>query len=272
MVESISVEKRKFVHNKIEYLHAWVRDRHFNPLINQEFGLKLLNYYDFICSSEYPDEIFNRRDGIRCSGFRIKGLQTNARKKISLELISRRQIQLIDSNNHPMNVSPGILKLPEMASIWFDIYSSILGKNPGHAPVLDKILQINQNALAIETPVWTTTSSALNKELLHTSQYTCMANEIFTGHIDLTLFDETDGSLIITDYKPENKFLTSLPQVATYGLVMKQILGFKKVKCVSFSKEQAWLYDPEIIRTIIPHYLVKYGNPDLIWRGIVPTL
>jgi hypothetical protein len=159
-----------------------------------------------------------------------------------------------------------------MANIWFDIFMDSMGENPGHDPILDKILQLNENALAIETPVWTSTHDFIKQKKLKFTPYTCMCDDIITGHIDLTLFDETDSSLIICDYKPENHFLHSLAQVATYGLIMKRILKFNKVKCVSFSKEKAWVYDPEILRTSIPKYLNMFGNPDLCWREVIYSI
>ncbi|UYP46559.1 hypothetical protein NEF87_002844 [Candidatus Lokiarchaeum ossiferum] len=268
----VSVEKRQFIHNRIEYLMEWITARHKHPLISHRFGSRLLTYYNYVCTKEYPDHIFNGSEYLRCSSFRLKGLQKDARKKIGIKLINSKQIHLVDEKNQLSYISPEIQKLPKMAKIWFDIFSSTMDKNPGHGPVLDKILQLNKNALAVEVPIWTTTDRALINQDLQLTPYTCMSNEIFTGHIDLLLFDETDGSLVIADYKPENYLLRSLPQVATYGLVMKRVLKIRNVKCVSFSKEKAWVYDPEIVRTSIPQYLLQYGNPNLSWRSVLPSI
>jgi hypothetical protein len=81
-----------------------------------------------------------------------------------------------------------------------------------------------------------------------------------------------DNSIIVADYKPENHFLRSLPQVATYGLFIKKMLKLEKIRCISFSKDKLWLYDPEIIKKQIPYYIERFGNPNLIWRYLVKTI
>ncbi|MCK4797534.1 MAG: hypothetical protein KAT05_09145, partial [Spirochaetes bacterium] len=149
--------------------------------------------------------------------------------------------------------------------------SYLLKSNPGHK-ILENILNINENGLAIEVPVWTTTHKAVMTKELEMSPYTCLCDELFTGHVDLLMFDETDNSLVVCDYKPENHFLKSLPQVAIYGLVLKRMLKYSRVKCVSFSREKAWMYDPEILRTQIPNYLIKYGNPNLKWQEFINSI
>ena len=243
-----------------------MKERHLHSNIAHIFGKKLLNYYNFVCSKEYPEELFNRKDGLRCSKFRITGLKKNSRKKICLDLIGSGKIHLINEKNQPPYISKLILNLPKIT----ELNASLL--NPSHEKILDKILSINKNALAIEIPVWTTTHQAILTSQLKMSEFSCLCNELFTGHIDLLMFDETDGSVVVCDYKPENHFLTSLPQVAIYGLVVKRILKYPKVKCVSFSGEKAWLYDPEIIRTQIPKYLTIYGSSHLDWQDFVRSI
>ena len=272
MEQGETLETRRFRHQRLEYLHKWIPQRHTASKIGSSFGQKLLDYYRLVTSRSYPEELFNQPDGLRCSSFRIKGTFTDARKKIAIDLRKRGLLIVIDEKNQPDFISPGILKLSKMAKIWFEIFSATSNKNPGHDPVLDKILQVNQNALAIEVPIWTTTQDKLTASEIKINSFTCMSNETFTGHIDLLLYDETDGSLVVADYKPENYLMRSLPQVATYGLVMKRVLRFPKVKCVSFSKDKAWVYDPEIIRTQIPKYLRQYGDPDLPWLEILPSI
>jgi len=266
------VEKRLFLHNSIKYGLCWVKERHQKKEIVNLYGRKLLNYYDYVCSNEYPEEIFNDSGITRCSKFRIKGLQKDARKKIAISLIKSGMIKVIDDNNKPANISPKLSKLYKMARIWFSIYSKTMGKNPGHEPILEKILKLNNSALAIEIPIWTTSHHPQTNNYLKEKQFSCISNEVLTGHIDLILYDEYDHSLVVADYKPENYFLRSLAQVATYGLVLKRILNYEKVKCVSFSKDKIWIYDPEIVRKVIPQYLNQYGNPNLIWRSILPSI
>lgn len=272
MEQGETLETRRFRHRRLQYLHKWIPQRHTAPEIASSYGPKLLNYYSLVTSRSYPKDLFDRADGLRCSSFRIKGTFTDASKKIAMDLRKRGLLTVINETNQPKFLSPGIKKLFKMAEIWFKIFSSTMDKNPGHDPVLDKILRLNQNALAIEVPIWTVSQEDLASNNMQLNTFSCVSKESFTGHIDLLLFDETDGSLVVADYKPENQLLKSLPQVATYGLVMKRLLRFPKVKCVSFSKDKAWVYDPEIIRTQIPNYLHRYGDPDLPWLDILPSI
>jgi len=271
-------EKRVFHHNGLDYVLEWVAERHIHPHLKDLFGKTLLNYYNLVDSNQYPEFLFNQKDSLRCSSFRIKHLHTNAQKKISLDLIRSGHILTLDADGTPHNplidgvLSEGIKKLPKMAKIWFDIYSSTMDKNPGHDPILRKILDLNENALAIEVPIWTTTYQAVMTKTIKMTPYSCMCDDIFTGHIDLLLYNEKDQSVIVADYKPENEFLKSLPQVSIYGLVVKRMLRYSKVKCISFSREKAWIYDPEIIRTVIPEYLQRFGDPNLEWRDLVFSL
>ena len=86
------------------------------------------------------------------------------------------------------------------------------------------------------------------------------------------MYDFAHNRLIIADYKPEGYFIKSLPQVAVYGLLLKRILKFDDVFCLSFSKEQAWLYNPDILKEEIEDYIKIYGNPNLYWRKIIKNL
>lgn len=70
------------------------------------------------------------------------------------------------------------------------------------------------------------------------------------GHIDLLVI--YDGVIYACDYKPDQQskttpyysFINSIPQIATYALILKQIFNLKEFKCVTFNKKGAWLYDP----------------------------
>ena len=141
MEQGETLETRRFRHQRLEYLHKWIPQRHTASKIASSFGQKLLDYYHLVTSRLYPNELFNQPDGLRCSSFRIKGLHTDARKKIGIDLWKRGLIHIIGGGeSQPDYISPGIAKLPRMAQLWFDIYSGMMEKNPGHDPVLDKIL------------------------------------------------------------------------------------------------------------------------------------
>ena len=88
MDQGETLEIREFRHQRLKYLHKWIPQRHTAPEIASSFGQKLLEYYRLVTSRSYPDELFNQADGLRCSNFRIKGLYTDARKKIAIDPIT----------------------------------------------------------------------------------------------------------------------------------------------------------------------------------------
>ena len=89
------IEKRVFWQHSLEYIHQWVPNRHSDPRIVDQFGEKLLSYYEFVSSNQYPEDLFNRTDILRCSEFKIKHLPMHMQKKISLQLIQKKIIQEI---------------------------------------------------------------------------------------------------------------------------------------------------------------------------------
>ena len=268
----VEIETRKFYQGGVEYEFKWVENRHHLPDIAKNFGNKLIKYYNLVCSNVYPEKIFNSKEILRCSSFKLKNLDKDGLKKISLELLKNNYVTIVDDKNTHKNVSKSIVNLLKMTKIWYDIFYYQMKKPPKHGPILNKILELNKNSLSIEIPIWSTTPEAIIKNLIQKTKFSCMAGELFTGHIDLLLYDEVDNSIIVADYKPENHFLRSLPQVATYGLFIKKMLKLDKIKCISFSKDKLWLYNPEIIRDQIPYYIERFGNPNLIWRYLVKTI
>ncbi|MEJ2251071.1 MAG: hypothetical protein P8Y97_15640, partial [Candidatus Lokiarchaeota archaeon] len=123
-----------------------------------------------------------------------------------------------------------------------------LRKKPGHGPILKNILIKDKNSIAIETPIWIEVN-----------------NTYLTGHIDLIQLKK--GIIYIIDYKPEGNFIYSLPQVATYGLVFKKIFNIKKLNCISFNKDHAWEYKPEILLNEIRDYLISQKIDTRIWEN-----
>ena len=260
------IEQRVFWQHSLKYIHEWIPIRHYDSRIAPFFGEKLLSYYDFVSSHYYPDSLFNRTDILRCSELKIKNLPIHMQKKISLQLIQKKFIQAITSKTPPSKIPTSISKLSQYAALWYEIGMN-QQKNAGHELVLAKILKLNPAALSIEIPVWTNTVSHSPAKVL-SSPFLCHANCLMTGHIDLLLFDENDGGLIVADYKPENRFLSSLPQIITYGLMMRQILKITQVKCVSFSREAVWIYDPQILFEVLLNYIKEFTMVDFPWQKI----
>jgi len=132
--------------------------------------------------------------------------------------------------------------------------------NSFHEPILTKLLVNNGDAIAMEIPIW--------KEVKEERSF-------FTGHIDLiTVKGDT---LFVCDYKKDtNEIYKSLPQIASYGIMVKERikhhcnLNTFKVKCLSFSSHTALEFDPEILRAEIKEFArlwQKKKNKPMMTRG-----
>jgi len=99
-----------------------------------------------------------------------------------------------------------------------------------------------------------------------------------TGHIDLILF--IDDFIYVCDYKPEEtpfaeatpllySFIRSIPQVASYALVLKNLFGINDIRCITFNKKGAWKYDPKTTLVHINNFIKKnkrYKASDRPWE------
>jgi hypothetical protein len=274
------IETRTFYHGRIGYTFKRAKREFNSESIPPQFPKNIEKYFQLILSEKIPHQLFDNPQVLRCSKFRIKGLERGALKKISLQLIQNNYVKVITPDSNPTKEVPeSLLQLSGIASDVYKVMKTEFQAKPGHDPILSKILWKNKNALAIESPIWASLSlkqisNNLRKKNPDYSQISqdLRNSKIFTGHIDLLLYDNTNNQLIVADYKPERNYIKSLPQVSIYGLVMKKFLNLDNVMCVSFSKDDAWYYDPEIIRSIIPRYLKQYGNPKLVWQEILKKI
>ena len=235
MVSKSMLKHRDFYHQNIKYSFNWNLKNHkeiLNQLnSNQEEFRKLGTYLKKVYQGAIPNNLFNRKDLPRVSQFKIRGLNNAFLKSFSKKLIRSGKIIKCDSNT----------KLPNYAQkVYNAFYRNQLNKKPGHNPILKNILIKDKDSIAIEVPIWMTKNS-IN----------------VTGHIDLIQIQ--NNMIKIIDYKPEGNFMVSLPQVAIYGLLIKQILQIKCLKCISFNKYEAWEYNPELLLNDIKDYLISHS-------------
>lgn len=224
---------KTFIHQNIPYSFNWNKIHHkqkyYQLTTNKEELNRLKNHFKDVYQGLIPNYLFNSRELPRASQFKIKGIKSAFIGSFSKKLLRSGKIQYHDSNS----------KLPRYAQNVFKIYKVNKFMNiPGHEPILKNILIKDKDAIAIEVPIW---NEEKNKEI--------------TGHIDLVQI-ENDVVKVI-DYKPEGNFILSLPQVAMYGLLVKSRLNLKKVKCISFNKQGAWEYEPNILKLDIKEYLIS---------------
>ena len=242
----ILLKKRVFIHQNIPYAFNWNIDHHkdkissLNPY-RQDF-IKLGSYFKRISRGSIPDILFNSREFPRISQFKIRGLKPAFITSFSKKLLREEIIQFLDSTS----------KLPKHAqNVFKNFRMNQIGKQPNHDPVLKNILIKDKDSIAIEVPIWKKNYD----------------NTYITGHIDLIQIENNKVKII--DYKPEGKFLLSLPQVAMYGLLMKTIFNLQELKCISFNKNEAWEFDPEILLTNVKDYLVSHKIKDRVWEKFI---
>ncbi|MFW9781318.1 MAG: hypothetical protein ACFFFB_03450 [Candidatus Heimdallarchaeota archaeon] len=240
-----SIRNKVFIHQKIPYAFNWNIENHrqkISPLnpYRTEF-IRLGKYFNRIYQGKIPHNLFNTRALPRVSRFKIIGLKSMFLRNFGKNLIKEGKIEYCDSNS----------KLPQYAQIVHTNFKNNgIITNPGHGPVLKYILIKDRDSLAIEVPIW---KKAEGKAL--------------TGHIDLIQIQ--DNVIKIIDYKPEGNFMFSLPQVATYGLLLKSVLKIENVKCVSFNKNNAWEFDPNILLTDVKDYLKMHNINERVWENYI---
>ncbi len=87
-----------------------------------------------------------------------------------------------------------------------------------------------------------------------------------TGHIDLIVVIE--GTIFVCDYKPEEtpnpettrlsySFMRSIPQVASYALVLKKLYNIDDIMCITFNKKEAWIYESKATLTHLNNFIKK---------------
>ena len=226
------LRNRLFIHQNIPYSFNWNKVHHKKKLIqidaNRELLNKLKSHFKNVIEGKIPNKLFNSPEIPRISQFKIKGLKSAFIRSFSKRLIRSGQIKFFDSNS----ILPNYVR-----NVFLNYQENNIYGKPGHEPILKNILIKDRNSIAIEVPIW---NSVKNKNI--------------TGHIDL--IQVVNNKIKVLDYKPEGNFLLSLPQVAMYGFLLKSILNIKSLKCVSFNKEKAWEYYPDILLTEIKDYLI----------------
>ena len=235
------LRRRDFYHQRIKYSFHYHKDRIQTLSSNRNEFKKLEGYFKEIYRGNIPNDLFNSKNVQRVSQFKIKGIKSTFLRSFSKKLIRLEKIKILESDNNLSNYAKNV----------YDNYSkSEIKSKPGHDPILKNILIKDKKSVAIEVPIWRKING-----------------NIITGHIDLIQID--NNTLRVIDYKPEGQFLSSLPQVATYGLLVKVLLKTPYLKCISFNKVKAWEYDPIVLLTDIKQYLISQGIKTREWEKYI---
>lgn len=233
---------KTFIHQNIPYSFNWNKEHHKEKycqiITNRDELNRLKNHFKKIYEGAIPNSLFNSREFPRVSQFKIRGIKSAFIRSFSKNLIRSGKIRYLDSES----------KLPKYAQKVFEIYQkNNISGFPGHEPILKNILIKDKDALAIEVPIWDKKESVA-----------------ITGHIDLIQIE--NDIIKVVDYKPEGNFLISLPQVAMYGFLVKSKLNLKKVRCISFNKQGAWEYEPNILKEELKEYLLSHHIDERPWE------
>ncbi len=273
---------RKFRHNGIIYEFKCLKRQNVINRMPSSLKSKIESYFQLIYQNEIDHELFNDISVNRCSSFKIKNLKRGMQKTISINIINE---GIVDSYHYEngilLNHLNKIVKnsfVIEIFKITQNIYdefskAEILKLKPSHDEILTNILLQNEDTLSIETPIWTRKQKKITDFIQQDNlDFRFYSKTSLTGHIDLIAYDQNKKSLIVIDYKPEGYFLRSLPQVATYGIMLQKNLKLNSIECMSFNKDEAWIYDPQILKNEIERILENNGNPHLKWRKLIKSL
>lgn len=213
--------------------HVKLKEISNNPDI-----IKLWNFFERIGKGDIPNQLFNDYNLPRISQFKLSGISPKLLGSFKTKLIRQGKIKRLDETS----------KYAKMVqSVFRNFRQHGLKEKPNHEAILKNILIKDEESLAIEIPVWKRGQKGS-----------------LTGHIDLIQANE--NLIKVTDYKPEGRFLWSLPQVATYGNLIKKLLKIKKLRCISFSLREVWEYNPEILLSDIKDFLINHGYGDRKWE------
>jgi hypothetical protein len=233
------IEKDMF-HQNCRYTFKWVKYRH--NITSQDTQSRILfQYLSKIAKSRYPKEYFNDGSVQRISQFRLNRLKRGIVAEIGKTLIRKGYI----------TETLSIHNLTKIAKHLFAEHANAQKLKPSHDDIQTRILKEDPYSIAMEVPIWGEPP---------------VTPDIVTGHIDLLRL--IDDSLYVVDYKPENNFMPSVPQVAFYGFLLQKNLNLKNIKCASFSNKRIWEFQPDILNNI-QEILIEHNINFFNWQRYI---
>jgi hypothetical protein len=229
------LKKKTFFHQNIPYSFHYHQNR-ISLLNNGGTKYKVLeDYFKNVYKGKIPNDIFNTRNIPRVSRFKLKGIKKAFLRSYSKKLIRNGKIEQFEGT-HPLSLYA--------QEVYETYHKNKINKKPGHDPILKNILIRDKASICIELPIWKKVNG-----------------EYITGHIDLIQI--ANNTIFIIDYKPEGNFLYSLPQVASYGLIFNSIFNYNNIKSISFNKDEAWIYEPNILINDLKSYIPPHKSENL---------
>ncbi len=210
-------------------------------------------YFNNIDTNNFPYGEFLERENPRSSSLQIKGSPLRrgfAKSTINEQYIYDNLIQSlqkdgqIEFKNHEFYYCK---KVKEVL-LYYKKNNKMSLPNM-HGPILKYLLDNNDNefnTIAIEIPCW----------------IPLMNGKFITGHIDALIVK--DNTIYVGDYKLDREeIFRALPQICAYGLMLKDRLSDIdlnlrfQVKCFGFSKDEAWVFDPDILNDYILNFILN---------------
>ncbi|KKM79292.1 hypothetical protein LCGC14_1351360 [marine sediment metagenome] len=243
------IRHREYVQNHIRYDFQYIPNK-ISSINNSILRNTLLSHFTRLFEGKLPDAFFSFNYNPRVSDLYLKGVRQKGHKQEDLSSydIERYLFNPLVKNGKIIVYNKSFF-LCKITNNFITYYNNKFSSIPHHTPILREILSIQHESFSIETPVWL---------------YLSNRQEYLTGHIDLNLTSK--NIIYVSDYKSSiTDMIRSLPQVSTYGLLLGNNLNNTnnsfnfKINCVTFSKDLAYSYNPNILNKEILDF-VKLMN------------
>ncbi len=219
---------------------------------NQDLAKRLGKLFDIIENKSFDKEMFKIINPC-CSDFKISHNRNKPLKKgdINSFINKLEKNKLIIKGDNSflgkklidfINFAENYYKI----SFFEDFAENFSNQgNIYHEKLQKFFLKRDKNLIATEVLVW------------QNVEYYNVGFRYISGHIDFLFY--YDGIIYACDYKPDEEkkkdrnFLRTLPQVAFYGLILRNMLQISdlKIKCITFNKYHAWEFDPLILYSVV---------------------
>jgi len=208
------IVRKSLRHTGVRYLFQWNLQHHRG--FEQKHSKDLWHALSLVAQGRIPLNVFDDEHYDRASELRLPARPSDAWFVSHLE-------------------GEGLLDTRAVEGEYESICGSIASMRKvrdRHFQVQDYLLKNDPGMVAMEVPVW---SGFLR----------------LTGHIDLVRICQ--DCIEVIDYKPEGRFLYSMPQVAVYCYLLESCYPTLKVeylRCVSFNEKEAWSYSPAVLKDL----------------------
>jgi len=208
------IVRRRLRHTGVGYLFQWNLRHH--RAFNQKHSKDLWHALSTVAQGRIPLNVFEDEKYERASQLRLPARPSDAWFVSHLE--ERGLLDTRASEGEYESICGSIARMRKVRDRHFQVQDYLLKNDPG--------------MVAMEVPVW---SGFLR----------------LTGHIDLMRI--CPDCIEVIDYKPEGRFLYSMPQVAVYCYLLESCyptLRIEYLRCVSFNEKGAWTYSPAVLKDL----------------------